>query len=737
MRLRPLTGCAVLAVLSLTVLSCGGSPPAPYRNVKLPVEQRIDDLLPRLTLEEKIGMVSGSTWMDGRGVPRLGVPALLTNDGPMGVRYWAIDTSGKRGAFGTTAFPAGIAMAATWDAGLLEREGKVIAQQVRAFGRHMLLGPTVNIARLPQWGRNFESYGEDPYLASRLAVAYIKGVQSEGVIATVKHFAANNQEFERNRVDVKVSERALQEIYFPAFKAAVQEANAGSVMSSYNKVNGLWAAENPYLLTDVLRKQWGFQGFVVSDWASTHSTVETANAGLDLEMPGADSLRELLSDPLFVKAGFTGGFLAPGRLRPVVESGQVKESVIDEKVRRILRVMMTLGIFDRKDAGVTTAVDTPDQQAVARDAAIQSMVLLKNEGKLLPLAAGALRSIAVIGPNAAAARTGGGGSSRVTPKIDPVPPLQAVRERAGMRVEVGYAIGVAMEGENPSKDTAEARAESIREAVALAAKSDVAIVFAGFSPETEQEMYDRSLSLPGGQDDLILAVAKANRRTVVVLNSGGPVLMSRWLDQVPAVLEAWYPGQEAGRAPVAVLFGENNPSGRLPVTFIRRWEDSAAFANYPGRNLVVNYAEGIYVGYRHADAKNIEPLFPFGHGLSYTTFSYGDFAIRPAKAAAGQPVEVSFTVRNTGSRAGAEVAQVYVRDVQSSVDRPVKELKAFKRVVLSPGEAQTVTVRLDQSAMSFFDEAKKEWVAEPGVFEVQAGASSRDIRLKGVFELIR
>jgi beta-glucosidase len=731
----PLVSALPLA-LAVLAWSCAREGAAPYRNARLPVDQRIDDLLPRLTLEEKVGMVSGATWMDTRPVPRLGIPALKMADGPLGVRYWSPDSSGKRGSFGSTAFPAGVAMAATFDPALVERQGKAIGQQVVAFGRNMLLGPTVNIARLPQWGRNFEGYGEDPHLAARLAVAYIGGVQSQGVIGTVKHFAANNQEFERNRLDVKVSERALHEIYFPAFKAAVQEANAGAVMSAYNKVNGRWAAENPHLLTDVLKKQWGFKGLVVSDWGSTHTTVETANAGLDVEMPGGDALRDFLKDPKVQQAGFTGGFWTPDKLLPVVQGGQVAPALLDDKVRRILWAMFTLGTFDRPEAAATNVVDTPEHQAVAREAAVEGIVLLKNTGGLLPLAT-SLRSIAVIGPNADVARTGGGGSSRVTPKIEPVPPLQAVKERAGSGISVGYALGCSMAGVDKAKDTPDARTALLKEAVALAARSDVALVFAGFSPETEEEEFDRTLSLPAGQDELIQAVARANQRTVVVLNGGGPVLMGRWLAQVPSVLMAWYPGQEAGRAPTAVLFGDANPSGKLPVTFVKRWEDSAAFGNYPGENLGVNYAEGLYVGYRHSDKNNVEPLFPFGHGLSYTTFAYSDLTVSPAKVAPGQPVEVKLSVRNTGAVAGAEVVQVYLRDVQSSVDRPVKELKAFRRTVLKPGEAQVVTLTLEPGALSFYDEAARSWVAEPGAFEVQAGASSRDIRLKAEFELTR
>jgi beta-glucosidase len=720
------------AALAAALSSCSRT--APFRDSRLPVERRVEDLLARLTLEEKVGMVSGGSWMETRAVERLGVPALKMNDGPLGVRYWSPGVSAGEGSVGTTAFPAGVAMAATWDVDLVRREGRAIGQQVRAFGRNMLLGPTVNIARLPQWGRNFEGYGEDPYLASRMAVAYIRGLQGEGVIGTVKHYAANNQEFERNRVDVKISERALHEIYLPAFKAAVQEAGAGSVMSAYNKVNGFWCAENPHLLTEILKKQWGFKGFVVSDWASTHSTVETANAGLDVEMPGAESLKPLLSNPVFRKAGFMGGFLAPEKLLPAVNSGQVPRSRLDDMVRRILWAMFTNGLFDRQESATQGEVDTPEQQAVAREAAVKSMVLLKNAGGVLPIRAGSVRSIAVIGPNAAVARTGGGGSSKVTPRRPALSPLDGIKERAGTGIKVEYAPGCSMEGEDKARETPEARAALIHEAASLAAKSDVALVFAGYSAETEQEMYDRKLELPAGQDDLIRAVARANRNTAVVINSGGPVLMP-WIGQTPAVVAAWYLGQETGRAIASVLFGDTSPSGKLPVTFPRAWRDSAAYGNYPGKNLTVEYAEGIYVGYRHFDKKNIAPLFPFGYGLSYTTFAYSDLKVSPPKTTRGRPVEVSLSVRNSGSREGAEVVQLYVRDVQSSVDRPVRELKGFHRVALRPGESQTVSFTLDQNAMAFYDEGKKDWTAEPGVFEVQVGSSSRDIRLRGAFEL--
>jgi beta-glucosidase len=728
--------CVIATILLVIPISCSGSGVPPYKDVRLSAERRIEDLLGRMTLEEKVDMLSGHTWMDTRAVPRLGIPALKMADGPLGIRYWSLDINDAKTGFGTTAFPAGIAMAATWDPELVQQEGKAMGQQARALGRNVILGPTVNIARIPHWGRNFEGYGEDPFLASRMAVAFINGIQGEEVIATVKHFAANNQEFERNRVDVKVSDRALQEVYLPAFKAAVQEAGVGSVMSAYNKVNGAWCAENPVLLTDVLRRQWNFKGFVVSDWASTHTTVVTANAGLDVEMPSAESLKRFLSMPEFARAGFIGGFMSPDKLLPVVRSGQVKQSVIDDKVRRILWAMFTKGIFDHPETAPTNIVDTPAQKAVARQAALEGIVLLKNAGRLLPLDSANIRSIAVIGPNAAVARTGGGGSSLATPKTAPVTPLEGLKERAGDKIKIWYALGCSMEGEDKTRETPQARAKLMREAVSLAGKSDVAVLFAGYSAETEKEMSDRKLELPAGQEELIQAVAKANRKTIVVLNSGGPVLMRHWIDQVPALLEAWFPGQETGWPVAAILFGDANPSGRLPVTFPREWNDSPAFGSYPGSNMSVEYAEGIYVGYRHFDAKNVTPLFPFGYGMSYSSFEYSDLSVTPLKVSRGQTVQVTLNLRNTGALEGAEVVQLYVHDLQAAVDRPEKELKSFRRVVLKPGETKVVTLLLDEYSLSYYDEGKQRWVAEPGAFEVQVGSSSRDIKLRGTFELV-
>ena len=712
---------------------------APYKSPKLPVEQRVQDLLSRMTLEEKVAMLSGSGWMESQPNPRLGIPSIKMADGPMGVRSWA-GSSALTSAPGSTvlkvtstAFPAGVAMAATWDTDLVRREAQAIGQEMKALGRNMILGPTLNINRVPLWGRNFEGYGEDPYLTARMGVAYIQGVQSKGVSATAKHFAANNQEYERHRIDARIDERALQEIYFPAFKAAVKEAGVWSVMSAYNKVNGTYCAENAALLKDVLQKQWGFKGFVVSDWGSTYSTADTVNAGMDLEMPGGEPMKAWLKTDGPRASGNSGGWLVPEKVLPELAAGRIKTAVVDDNVSRILRVLFASGQFDHLRTA-TAEVDTPGQRALARTAADEGIVLLKNTGDLLPLNLPKIHSLAIIGPNAAVARTGGGGSSLVRPNYA-VAPLEGIRERAGSNVQVSYALGTSMELEDPSQDTPEARERSRNEAVALAEKADAAIVIVGRFPKFESEGFDiKSLDLPSGQDDLIEAVAKANKNTIVVINTGAPITMTRWIAQVPAILDMWYSGQEGGHALADVLFGDFNPSGKLPVSFVKEWKDSPAYGHYPGENLQVEYGESIYVGYRYFDKYKTEPLYPFGYGLSYTNFDYSDFKITPS-VRGDRPVEVSLRVRNSGSRKGAEVVELYVHDGHSSVDRPINELKGFRRVELAPGETKSVTFSLDRSAMSYFSTTKKDWVAEPGQFDVLVGASSRDIRLKGSFTL--
>lgn len=715
------------------------APIPPYKNANLTVDERASDLLSRMTVQERAAMLSGSGWMESQPNARLGIPPIKMADGPMGVRSWAgssasTNTSTAKGL--ATSFPAGIAMAATWDVELVEKEARAVAQEVKALGRDMILAPTVNINRTPLWGRNFEGYGEDPWLTSRMGVAYIKGVQSEKVIPSVKHFAANNQEFERHRIDEKIDERALHEIYFPAFKAAVQEAGVWAVMSAYNKVNGAWAAENSMLLTDTLQKQWGFKGFVISDWGSTYSTAPTVNAGMNLEMPGGEPMRTWLARPDTQKNGNDGGQLVPERVLAAVANGKLKQQAIDDSVRRILRVMFTAGLFDTSHPG-GGPVDTAEQRAIARQAATESIVLLKNEQGVLPLDSKKIRSLAVIGPSAATARTGGGGSSLVRPLYS-ISALEGIKEAAGTGLRVDYALGVSMQGEDPNAETPAERARLRDEAVALARRSDAVILVVGNSSKLESEGFDRpSMDLPAGQDELIEAVAAANKKTVVVLIAGSPVTMTRWIARVPAVLQAWYGGQEAGHAIGDIAFGVQNPSGKLPVTFPKQLADSPSHGFYPGENLHTTYGEGIYVGYRGFDKRGVEPLFPFGYGLSYTQFDYTNLSVMPAKVTADGPVNVSLRVRNRGTRAGAEIVQLYVRDVKSSVDRPLKELKGFRRVVLAPGESRNVSFSLDRQALAFYSTASHGWVAEPGEFEVWIGASSRDIRLRGKFELTR
>jgi len=735
--------CFFAAVVSAVLLPAQApvSANAPYKNPATPVEQRVADLLSRMTLEEKASMLAGSGWMESMPIERLGIPAIKMADGPLGVRSWAGSSAVTNAAANpvkvlSTAFPSGIAMASTWDVGLVHKEAHAIGQEVKALGRDMILGPTVNINRVPLWGRNFEGYGEDPYLSGQLAIAYVKGVQNEGVIPSVKHFAVNNEEFERHRIDAHISERALHEIYLPAFKAAVQEGHAWNVMSAYNLINGVHCAENSYLLTDVLKKEFGFKGFVISDWGSTYSTAPTVNAGMDLEMPGGPPMKAWMARPETLKSGNGDGWLVPGKVLAEVKAGIISEATINDNVSRILRVIFLSGIFDHPHVA-SGDPDTPEHRAIALQGATEGIVLLKNEGGLLPLDATKIHSIAVIGPNAGIARTGGGGSSLVKSKYV-VAPLDGIKEKAGSGVTVNHALGVGMEGEDSAQDTPEARAKALSEAVDAAKKSDVAVVVVGRYPKLEGEGFDvKTMDLPAGQDELIEAVEKANPRTIVVLNTGDPVTMTKWIDKTPALLDMWYGGQEGGHALSAILFGDANPSGKLPVTFPKSFEDSPAAANYPGKDLKVDYAEGIYVGYRYFDTKNVEPQFPFGFGLSYTTFAYSNLQIftqvhldKPVEKAGTMDYPVHVDIKNTGSRAGAEVVQLYIHDGHSKIDRPVHELKGFERVELQPGETKTVEFTIDRAALSYWSPEKRTWVADPGEFEVQIAASPRDIRLK-------
>jgi beta-glucosidase len=706
-----------------------------------------------MTLEEKVSMLAGSGWMESTGVPRLGIPAIKMADGPMGIRIWtgsSAETSveGAVRTFSSTAFPSGIDIAASWDPSLAREEGRVIGQEVASVGRDMILGPTVNIQRTPLWGRNSEGYGEDPYLAGKMAVAYIQGVQGEGVIPSVKHFVVNNQEFERHRIDVAVGERALHELYYPAFEAAIKDGHVWTVMSSYNKVNGTYAAESP-LLKQELYSEFGFKGLVISDWGSTYSTAPTVNAGMDIEMPGGPPMQRWLARPNSKEAGNDGGYLVPEKVLPLVKDGTIPLANLDGNVSRILTVIFESGIFDHPHAG-GLPIDTPAQRAAARKAAEEGMVLLKNEDHLLPLDVEKLRSIAVIGPNAAVARVGAGGSGLVYNK-DVVSPLAGIRNFAG-DAKVHYALGVAMAGEGqparPGEEqlvrpgaaqpatTQATRQKLLDEAVAAARESDVAIVCVGLSSKIETEGKDRpDMNLPEGQDELIRAVAAVNKKTIVVLNAGASITLTKWIDQVPGVIDAWYGGEEGGNALADLVFGKINPSGKLPFTFLRKLEDSPSYGNYPGENLHVNYAEGIYVGYRYFDKHaDITPLFPFGYGLSYTTFEYSNLHL-PKTMSGDAPAEASVTIKNTGTRSGAEIVQMYLADPSATVDRPLRELKGFERVELGAGESRTITLPIDRRALSFYSSETHRWTAQPGRFEVYVGSSSRDLRLHAAFNL--
>jgi len=822
------------AALTLRVAVAEDLSGAKYMDPSLPVETRIDDLLPRLTLAEKITMLSGDkTGFNANGVDRLGIPPIRMSDGPVGVRSGA-----------ATAWPASVNMAASWDTNLIYHYGIALAEEVKAKGKNCILGPCVGIHRFPLNGRNFESFGEDPFLSARMAANYIQGVQSRNVIATVKHFACNDQEWQRNRADSVVDERTLREIHLPAFEAAVTEGKVRAVMSAYNLVNGRHCSENKHLLADILKGDWGFQGIVMSDWVSVHSAAAAATNGLDLEMP----------KPIWFGA----------KLLEAVQSGQVSEQNIDDKIRRLLRVRFETGLFEnpspKPDESVVRSAAHRD---LALEMAQKSIVLLKNDG-LLPLSGDKLKTIAFIGPAANVARTGGGGSSGIRP-WEQVSPVAGVKKLLGDRVKIQFAEGVNIDpvkaktvaseflltpdgtnhgllGEyfgNPdfkgkplftridpkidfewtnsispdprleltdysirwtgklvppltqkyylsitsddgsllylngkkvvdnwgdhgmSQKSCELNLEAgkaydvriefyqgggdagmrfgwrdprdhtpdptIAEAVATARGADAVVLCVGNTSDTEGEGTDvADFKMTGKQDELVRAVLQANSNTVVVVWGGVPVLMKPWLPKAKAVVAALYPGQEGGTALAQILTGEINPSGKLPFSYIQERSEAPEFAGYKDPGLKVKYSEGIFVGYRYYDRNKIEPLFPFGYGLSYTTFKYDNLQIRKTGPAA---CEVVFDVKNTGPVAGAETAQLYVGPRHAPVPRPVRELKGFAKIQLAPGETKTVTLPLGGRAFEFFDSKTNQWTLAPGTFDVFIGASSRDLRL--------
>lgn len=814
----------------------------------------IEDLLKQMTIEEKVSLLGGSDMWHTVPISRLGIPALKVTDGPNGARGGGSLGNSTKAA----CFPAGIALASSWNIDLVRQVGQALGQEAKTKGAYVLLAPTVNIHRSPLNGRNFECFSEDPYLSARMAVAYITGVQSEGVGTAIKHFICNDSEFERTTISSEVSERVLREIYLPPFQAAIQEAKSWLIMASYNQVNGTFASESPYFLRTILREEWGFDGVVVSDWfASVKSTAPSVNAGLDLEMPGP---------PLWRGA----------KLLQAVENGEVTEATLDESVLRLLHLLVKTGCFEHAEEGPEQSIDRSEHRALARSAATEGIVLLRNERQVLPLQREHLSSLAIIGPNAKQARIMAGGSAQVTPHYA-VTPFDGILAKVGDQFTLNYELGcpnykllsllkpeqvqnaagepgftieyfndsdfsgapvwtdhgqsseiqwfgplpeavnaqqfvlrsvgqftpqetgtytfsltavgqsrLSVDGQEIldnwahtrpgesyfSMGTAEVRntlemqagrsytltfeyrksaynpfvavrlgcqppfpTDAIERAAQAAASSDVALVFVGLNGEWESEGFDRPhMDLVGDQDALIERVAAANPNTVVVLNTGSPVTMP-WLDKVAAVVQTWFPGQECGNAIADVLFGTANPSGKLPQTFPVRLEDNPAYINYPGDNGKVYYGEGLFVGYRYYEKKKVAPLFPFGFGLSYTTFAYSDVRLNASEIGPDDTLSITLDVTNTGERAGAEIVQLYIHDSESRLHRPEKELKAFAKVYLEPGEHQAVTLTISRQELAFYDDQAHAWIAEAGEFTALVGSSSQDIRATAHFTL--
>ena len=660
--------------LTLSLTAAAIAPSGPESEPDSPAiskasKQRAAELVSQMTLEEKLSYIGGIDGFFIREIPRLGIPRIRMADGPQGVRN---DTK-------STMYPCGIAAAATWNRDLAYDYGKSLGTDARARGVHIMLGPGVNIYRFPKCGRNFEYYGEDPYLTSETAVQYIRGMQSAGVMATIKHFCGNNQEYNRNNGSSDIDERTLNEIYLPAFRKAVQEAQTGAVMSGYNLVNSVHMTENKALIKDMLRDEWGFEGIFMSDWTATYSSILSANNGLDLEMSW-------------------GQFMNPRVLKTAIETGTVTEKTIDEKCRHILQTLIEFGFLDREQKDSSLPEQNPDCDLTALKVAREAIVLLENEDDILPFSR-KVRKVAVLGPNSGNIPTGGGSGA--------VDPFTTVSVTEG--VSAFY---------KPEPD---------------AAKADAVVYCAGFNSKLEGEGHDRPFELPSEQIAQIDSLAALNPNLVVIVNAGGGVDFNPVLEKAKAVLMAWYPGQQGGRAVAEILSGKVNPSGRLPITVEKRLEDNPVFNNYycnterlwnsPER---VTYFEGVFVGYRGYDRAGTEPLFPFGYGLSYTDFQFSGIA---AEKLADGRVRVTASVKNTGKRAGAEVVQLYVNDETAGVPRPEKELKGYEKVYLEPGETKRVEFILDSEAFAYYDMDLHRFTVEPGVFNILLGASSRDIRL--------
>jgi beta-glucosidase len=713
-------------------------------------DAKVNALLKQMTLEEKVHMIHANSAFAAGGIPRLNIPEIMTSDGPHGVRpeqgrNWKPPVGADDAG---TYMPTNNTLASTWNPALGYAFGTVLGSEANARGKDIILGPGINIIRAPLNGRNFEYLSEDPYLVAQMVPNYIRGVQDQGVSACVKHYAANNQETHRDDVDVEMSERALREIYLPGFKAAVQQGGVYSLMGSYNKFRGTYATENSYLMQTILKDEWGFKGLVMSDWGSVHNTMEALRNGTDLEMGTDLMLMSNNVDQSATASGVTGQpdlvngskkdlydrfYLANPTLE-VLRKDPSLVPLVDEKVRRILRVMYTTHMLGgtKRQPG---AYNTKEHQATALKVAEEGIVLLKNEGNILPLTK-SVKSVAVIGANAERPNAMGGGSGQVKAKYE-ISALQGIKNELGSQANITFTPGYKIVRDQ------KADPQMIAEAVAAAKAADVAIIVGGSIHgydygKWSDNAYDAEgvdkpdMKMPFGQDELVKAVLAANPNTVVVLLGGGPIDVSAWAGQAKGIIEAWYPGMEGGNALAHILFGDVNPSGKLPVTFPVKLEDNptAVLGEYPsspGNPLKEVYKDDIFVGYRYYDTYKVAPQFAFGHGLSYTSFKYDKLAVTPG----AQSATVKLTVTNTGKVAGAEVVQLYVKPGQAAVKRPEKELKGFEKVFLKPGESKTVTLTLPADAFKYYSEAKKQWVLEPGKFDLLVGSSSRDIRLTG------
>lgn len=727
------------------VLPLGAQQKPVYLDETKELEERVEDALGRLTLEEKVALLHAQSKFSSAGVARLGIPEIWTTDGPHGIRPEVLWDKWEQAGWtndSCVAFPALTCLAATWNPDMAQLYGRSIGEEARYRNKAVLLGPGVNIYRTPLNGRNFEYMGEDPYLASRMVVPYVQGVQQNGVAACVKHFALNNQEINRSTLDVVVDDRALYEIYLPAFKAAVQEGKAWAIMGSYNLYKGQHCCHNKYLLKDILKGEWGFDGVVISDWGGTHDTEQAIANGLDLEF---GTWTNGLSSG--ARNAYDNYYLAQPYLQRL-KDGRASMDELDDKVRRVLRLAFRTVMNTGRPWG---SMRSPEHYAAARQIGEEGIVLLQNKHSVLPVDLTRIRKIAVIGENALKMMTVGGGSSSLKAQHE-ISPLEGIRRRVGDKAEVIYARGYVgdetgeyngvVTGQN-LKETRSA-AELKAEAVKVASEADCVIFIGGLNKSDGQDCENtdrKDLSLPYGQDELIEALAGANANLIVVNISGNAVAMP-WAGKVAAIVQGWYLGSEAGTSLAAVLMGDVNPSGKLPFTFPARLEDVPAhslglYSAVRSKDVTtVQYNEGIFVGYRWTDRqKKVQPLFSFGHGLSYTTFEYGKPVVDKREMKADEQLTVTVPVKNTGSREGKEVVQLYIRDKKSSVERPVKELKGFCKVSLKPGEEKEVSFTIDRSALSYFDAGSHQWMAEPGAFEAIVAASATDIRGRVEFKL--